>query len=96
MNSKGAPNFDVVVADEDTLHMVRDIIEAEIARYIEQGFRTFLAGIGNLGDEPAQRKAAEQLRWLHYAEPWLPASSAAELVLAALTATVEELSGGQP
>jgi hypothetical protein len=81
-----APALQVVIADEDTLHMIRELIQAEIARYIEQGYRTFLAGCGNVGDEPAQRKAADQLRHLHYAEPWLPAVAAATAVLAALTA----------
>jgi hypothetical protein len=84
--SYSAPAFQVVVADEDTRHKVRQLIEEEIARYVEIGYRTFLAGIGESGDEPAQRKAAEQLRHLHYAEPWLPADLAAEAVLAALTA----------
>lgn len=63
-----APAFQVVIDDDDTLYKIEALIETEIAKYIDLGYQIFSAGIGSLGDEPAQRKAAEQLRHLHYAE----------------------------
>lgn len=54
--------------------LAHDIVQEEIAKYIDIAYRTFCAGVGSIGDEPAQRKAAEQIRHLHLAEPWLPAS----------------------
>lgn len=60
----------------DLTPTAQGIVQSVLARYIETAYRTMLAGLGDLGDEPAQRKAVEQMRHLHLAEPWLPAHEA--------------------
>ena len=55
---------------------VVEIIEDEIRTYIRTHLNLCLAGLGDLGDEPAQRKIVDQIQHLHLAEPWLPAVAA--------------------
>lgn len=61
--------------------------EQIIARWVETGYRTALAGLGD-NDEVA-RKMADQLRHLHLAEPWLPASKIADALLSEIDFTAD-------
>ena len=41
------------------------IIGDEVARWLETGFATALAGLNNLGDEAARRAGIEEMQYLH-------------------------------
>jgi hypothetical protein len=62
--------------DLDDYDLATEIIEDEIATYVRSGIETCLAGLGDYGDEPAQRKILDQIQHLHLAQPWLPAVAA--------------------
>lgn len=41
------------------------IIGDEVTRWLETGFATALAGLGDLGDEAARRAGIEEMQYLH-------------------------------